>query len=192
MLSSSTFAQSTPTVLFTAAVNSLISPVTPVLTWSSNGVTTCTASSSPTDPKWSGNVATSGSISVGPITDTTTYTITCTSVSDTQAVFSWTAPTLNTDGTVLTNLAGYKLYQGSNGVGTLVATISSPSATSYQLSNLQVGSYTWYLTAYNTESVESGPSNNATKSIVAGASDSKNLTVNVTKKVAPPATLTVK
>lgn len=186
------FAQSTPTVILTVSTNGTISPVTPTLTWSSNGVTTCTASSSPIDAKWSGTVAVSGSLAVGPITVSTTYTITCSSVADNQATFSWTAPTLNTDGTVLTNLAGYKLYQGSNGVGTLVATITSASATTYQLTNLAVGSYSWYLTAYNSSSIESSPSNNATKSIVAAGTATDSKLVSVSKKPAAPQAVTVR
>lgn len=189
---SESYGQSTPTVILNSSVDGAISPVTPTLTWSSSGVSSCTASSSPTDGKWSGSVATSGSLAVGPITTTTTYTLTCSSPTDTTATFAWTAPTTNTDGTVLTDLAGFRLYSGANGVGSLVASITSPSATSYQLTNLQVGNYSWYLTAYNASNIESGPSNNATKSIVAGASVAQNVTVNITKKSAPPTSLTVK
>ena len=185
------YGQSTPTVILNSSVDSNISPVTPTLTWSSNGVTSCTASSSPTDPKWSGTVATSGSLAVGPITTTTVYTLTCSSITDTNATFSWSPPTTNTDGTPLTDLAGFKLYSGANGVGTLVTTITSPSATSYQLTGLAVGNYSWYLTAYNSSNIESGPSNNATKSIVAGGSAAQNVTVQITKKSAPPTKLTV-
>lgn len=186
------YGQSTPTVILNSSVDGPISPVTPTLTWSSSGVDACTASSSPTDGKWSGSVATSGSLAVGPITTTTTYTLTCSSPTDTSATFSWSAPTTNTDGTVLTDLAGFRLYSGSNGVGSLVTSITSPSATSYQLTGLQVGDYSWYLTAYNSSNVESGPSNNATKSIVASGSAAQSVTVKITKKAAPPTRLTVK
>ena len=186
------FGQSTPTVVLNYSVNSNFSPITPTLTWSSNGVTACTATSSPTDAKWTGSVATSGSLAVGPITVTTIYTLTCTNPTDSTATFSWTAPTLNTDGTNLTDLAGFKLYAGANGTGTLAATINGASTTTYQLTGLSIGTYSWYLTAFNAAGAESGPSNNASKTIFAGTSAAQNVTVQVVKKAAPPANLTVR
>src|SRR5262245_43858840 len=78
-------------------------------------VRSCTASNG-----WSGTTATSGSESVGPITQDTTYTLNCTGASGNavamttlslrEAVLSWQAPRTNVDGSALTNLSGDKIY----------------------------------------------------------------------------------
>lgn len=185
-------AQIAPTLVFTVSVNGTISPVTPTLSWSTNGASVCTAASSPVDAKWNGTVATSGSVVAGPVTSPTTYNLTCASASDTTATLSWVAPSLNTDGTQLTDLAGFKAYEviGTNNV--LTTTMNAPNYTSVPIVNLSVGSHTFFVTAYNSAGVESSPSNQGTKVIVAGTSASKSLLVDVQKKSAPPTTLTVK
>lgn len=59
------------------------------------------------------------------------------------AKLSWTPPTLNSDGTPLTDLAGYKiLYGTAPGNLTNVIDVSDPSATSFTVGNLAPG--TWY------------------------------------------------
>ena len=83
-----------------------------------------------------------------------------------SAALSWVAPTLNTDGTPLTNLAGYRISYGTNpGSLTNVITITSASTTSYEITNLNAG--TWYFTieAYNTAGVDSAPSVSASLTI---------------------------
>jgi hypothetical protein len=60
-----------------------------------------------------------------------------------SASLSWAAPTSNTDGSALTNLAGYKIdYGTSSGALTQTVTISNPAATAYTLQGLAPG--TWY------------------------------------------------
>ncbi len=60
------------TVTITSNPNSGTAPVTPSLTWSSTGASSCTASGG-----WSGTQPTSGNITLPDINTTTTYTITC-------------------------------------------------------------------------------------------------------------------
>ncbi len=67
--------------------------------------------------------------------------------------FIWTAPTTNTDGTPVTNLAGYRLYYGGVKLG---PDIAAPATTLSTSSACQAGSYT--VTAFNTQNVESPPS----------------------------------
>jgi hypothetical protein len=72
---------------------------------------------------------------------------------------SWAAPTQNTDGSVLTDLAGYYLYYGTvGGQLTQVMQLSSPNETSIALSGLSQG--TWYFAAmaYNSSGATSGMS----------------------------------
>ena len=63
----------TPSVTLHASPTSVTSGGTSTLAWSTNDVTSCTASGG-----WSGSVATSGSQSTGAITTPTAYSLTCT------------------------------------------------------------------------------------------------------------------
>ena len=69
-------APATPAVTLTADPASITPGSTATLTWSSQNVSSCTASGG-----WSGSRATSGQQTVGPLTSTTIYTLTCGSVS---------------------------------------------------------------------------------------------------------------
>lgn len=94
------------------------------------------------------------------------FTITVTQAGNGTAVLTWTAPTMNTDGTPLTDLSTFKIYYGTNAsslnlsspdipVGTLTHTVPS------------LGSGTWYfaMTAKNAAGVESMRTNLASKVI---------------------------
>jgi len=60
-----------------------------------------------------------------------------------NAVLSWTAPTLNTDGTALTDLSGYTISYGTSPTAlTQSVSITDPTATSYTITGLAAG--TWY------------------------------------------------
>jgi hypothetical protein len=59
------------------------------------------------------------------------------------ATISWMVPTTNTDGSQLSNLAGYKIDYGNRADSlTQTVTDTDPSATSYTIQGL--GSGTWY------------------------------------------------
>jgi hypothetical protein len=84
-----------------------------------------------------------------------------------SATLAWNAPTQNSDGSSLTDLAGFRVYYGTtSGTYTEAVTISSPYATSYTLSNL-AGDKTYYivLKAYDTANNESAPSAEMKKAI---------------------------
>lgn len=84
------------------------------------------------------------------------------------ALLTWTPPTQNTDGTALTNLAGYKAYWGlAQGNYPNNQQITNSAATSYQVPSLCSGAWFFVVTAYNTAAVESSFSNVATKTIAA-------------------------
>jgi hypothetical protein len=81
-----------------------------------------------------------------------------------STTLSWTAPTENEDGTQLMDLAGYKLYWGTNpGVYTNSVTIDNAGITTYVVDNLAPGTYEFVATAFNASGVESMYSNPATK-----------------------------
>ena len=83
-----------------------------------------------------------------------------------SASLSWTAPTQNTDGTPVTDLAGYHIYFGTS-VGALNSLIDVPGAatTEYEISNLSSGTYYFIVAAYNSLGFESPSSNQASKTI---------------------------
>ena len=87
-------------------------------------------------------------------------------VSSGTASLTWTAPTTNTDGSALTNLAGYHIYYGTSpaALSTMID-VANPGTTTYSVSSL--GSGTWYfaVNAYTTGGVDSVLSNTSSKSI---------------------------
>jgi hypothetical protein len=78
----------------------------------------------------------------------------------------WVAPTANTDGTPLTDLAGFTINYG-NSPSALTQTISvaNAMATTYTVQGLAAG--TWYFTvaAYTSVGTQSAPSDVASKTI---------------------------
>ncbi|MEX0708210.1 MAG: putative Ig domain-containing protein, partial [Woeseia sp.] len=83
-----------------------------------------------------------------------------------SATLSWTPPMENTDGTALTDLAGYRIYWGQTaGNYPNSVSINNPGITTYVIENLASGSYTFVATSFNTDGVESGYSAPATKTV---------------------------
>ncbi|MGQ0430458.1 MAG: putative Ig domain-containing protein [Gammaproteobacteria bacterium] len=83
-----------------------------------------------------------------------------------RATLSWEAPTQRTDGSPLTNLAGFKLYYGTN-AGNLsnVKQVPDAGARSDVIDNLTVGTWYFAASAYDTAGLESARSNVASKTI---------------------------
>jgi hypothetical protein len=94
------------------------------------------------------------------------FSITVTQAASGSVTLSWVAPTQNTDGSPLTNLAGFHIYYGTS-AGNLSQSvqIANPSLTTYVLSNLAAG--TWYFSVndFTTANVESAVSNVASTTI---------------------------
>jgi hypothetical protein len=79
---------------------------------------------------------------------------------------SWAAPTENTDGTPVTDLAGYHIYFGTNPAElTLWASVGGAASTTYVVADLPSGSYYFSVAAYNSAGVDSGQSNLANETI---------------------------
>jgi hypothetical protein len=79
---------------------------------------------------------------------------------------SWAAPTENTDGTPVTDLAGYHIYYGMNPAElTLWASIAGAGSTTYVVGDLPSGTYYFSVVAYNSAGVDSGQSNLANETI---------------------------
>ncbi|HEY3515780.1 MAG TPA: putative Ig domain-containing protein, partial [Gammaproteobacteria bacterium] len=94
------------------------------------------------------------------------FSLTVQAISFGSATLSWVPPTTNTDGSPLTNLAGYKVYWGpSPGNYPNSTTLANPGLTSYVVSNLSPGTYYFVATAYNSAGVESAFSGVGSKTI---------------------------
>ena len=88
-------------------------------------------------------------------------------VNEGSVTLSWTAPTENTDGTPLTDLAGYKIYYGPDpGNYDFIFDIPDPLAITTIVEGLAPGTYRFVGTAYNTAGIESVYSNEITKQVV--------------------------
>lgn len=140
------------------------------LSWDASDASSCTASGG-----WSGDQPTSGSFTVGPISASTTYQLSCTGPSGTamgmvtvqvvDKVLRWQAPTQNVDGTPLTDLAGYVIYWGTDSRNYIGShTINSPAVTEWE-ATMAPGSYYFAMTAFDSENNESGYSNEVLKII---------------------------
>ncbi len=101
--------------------------------------------------------ATSGGVSA-------TAALTVTAITTGSATLSWNAPTTNTDGTPLTDLAGYKVHMGTSS-GNYTTVVDIGNVTTYAVSNLAPGTYYFVVTAYDSSSNESNFSNEASKTI---------------------------
>lgn len=74
-------------------------------------------------------------------------------------LMSWTPPTTNSDGSALTNLAGYFVRCGRTATAPVIPImITVPAATSWRVTNLASGTWHCAVWAFNNEGVESGPS----------------------------------
>lgn len=94
------------------------------------------------------------------------FSITVTSVANGAVELSWTAPTENVDGSPLTDLAGYKIYWGTQpGEFTNSVTIDNPAVVTYVLENLVPATYYFVATAFNSEGAESDPSDTTSLTI---------------------------
>jgi hypothetical protein len=94
------------------------------------------------------------------------FGITVRNVTVGTAELTWVAPTLNTDGSPLTNLAGFKVYYWKDGVGETVLDLPDPLLTSMVIEQLSAGTWYFQMTAYNTNNVESARTGSVFKTIL--------------------------
>lgn len=128
---------------------------------------------------WTGGKGGAGSETLPTITSSATYSLACTWGFG-SATLSWTAPTQNTDGTALTDLAAYKFYYGtSSGDYSDMVRVDNPGITTYVIDNLAPATYYFVATATNDAGIESRFSNEVTKAVSGGdVSESVTITIN--------------
>ena len=171
-----TVAAPAPTLSFSASPDSVAQNDSTTLSWSSTDATSCVASGD-----WSGNKGTSGSESTGSLTIDGQYILTCSGAggsvnesvnvtvvlsSNGTALVSWTPPTENTDGSTLTDLAGYKIHYGASpGNYTHTEVINDPGITSFMVENLASADWYFAVTSFNSSDIESSYSTEVSKTI---------------------------
>jgi len=82
------------------------------------------------------------------------------------ATLSWVAPTTNTNGTPLTDLAGFIINYGTSPKGlTSTINVANASATGYTVQNLAAGTWYFSVVVYAADGTQSAPSDVASKTI---------------------------
>ena len=82
------------------------------------------------------------------------------------AALYWEPPTTNTDGSALTNLAGYRIAYGTSATQlTQTIQLANPGLSSYVVENLAPGTYYFAVRAYTSKGAESADSNVVPKSV---------------------------
>ncbi len=84
-----------------------------------------------------------------------------------SVTLSWNPPTQNTDGTALTNLAGYKVYWGTDqNEYTNSVDVNNPGIATYVIEQLTPATWYFAVTSVNSAGAESSYSNVASKQIL--------------------------
>lgn len=148
-------AQTAGTITFNSTSNTGVGSVTTTLTWSTTPVAaSCVATG---DPAWAGAKAASGTQTLTGITKSATLNLQC-SWGKADLTVRWEAPTKNTDGTSLTDLAGFKVYWTGTG-GSFSSYLPGASLTSALITPTTAGTYSFSVTAANANGIESDKSN---------------------------------
>jgi hypothetical protein len=104
----------------------------------------------PTDQVWAKTTAVPAGTWV--LASTLTFATSAPPAINSTAVLKWTAPTQNVNGTALTNLASYNIYEGTSAATVAkVANVLAP-ATTYTVTGLTPGTYYFTVTAVNSAS----------------------------------------
>jgi len=147
--------------------NPLTYSITGAPAWATFSTTTGRLQGTPT----AANVGTYSNIVIKVSDGTATtslaaFNVTVVAVSSGSATLSWTPPTTNSNGTPLTNLAGYRVRWGqSAGNYSNSTTLNNAGLTSYVVGNLGPGTYYFVVTAVNSAGTESQFSNMASKTV---------------------------
>lgn len=161
------------TVTLTASAQTVRPGSSVTLQWNAESASQCTASGD-----WLGPQPTAGQLTISAIDGDRTFSLSCGTgtssalASVTVAVdrpkLEWIAPTEDVDGDPLLNLAGYRVYWGTeSGRYTESVTIEDPGATEWDLL-LPAGNYYIAMSALSADAEESELSNEIIKTIVGG------------------------
>ncbi len=94
------------------------------------------------------------------------FSISVTQIAVGSATLSWVPPTTNDDGSVLTDLAGYRIRYGRSSTNLdQSVSISNSAINSFAIDNLSPGTWFFAVVTVNSQGTESSPSNVASKTI---------------------------
>ncbi len=139
------------------------------LHWSAEHADSCEATGA-----WSGARTASGSEEIGPLTSSSTFSLSCSNAAGNaismvtvgvpaQLTLNWVAPTENVDGSTLDDLSHYRVYYGAASRDyTEQVDVSDPGATSVSIA-VAPGSYFVAMTAIDAAGNESALSNEVEK-----------------------------
>ena len=122
-------------------------------------------------PPGAGDVGTYGNIRISVSDGASTaalapFSIAVVGIASGSATLTWQPPTTRTDGSTLTNLAGYRVLWGTaRGNYPSSVRITNPGVTSYVVENLAPATYYFVVVAVDANGLESGNSNEASKTI---------------------------
>jgi hypothetical protein len=110
--------------------------------------------------------STAGTSSSGGTTATTGAGVTQTGSTTGMATLSWVAPTLNTNGTAVTDLTSYTIYYGTSSTA-LTQSVNVPggTSTSYVVSSLSAGTWFFAVAANASDGTQSAKSTIGSKTI---------------------------
>lgn len=135
--------------------------------WASFDTTTGALAGTPT----SSDVGTYANITIRvtdgkATTSLAAFTVTVNQISTGSATLSWTPPTQNTDGSTLSNLAGYRVHYGtSSSALTTTLQVANPGIASLVVDNLAPATWFFSVRAYSASGAESDNSNIVSKTI---------------------------
>jgi hypothetical protein len=94
------------------------------------------------------------------------FAITVNAPANGSATLSWTPPSENTDGSTLSNLAGFRIQYGTSATAlTQTVQISNPGVVTYVVTGLNSGNWYFAIRAYDSVGAESANSNVVSKTI---------------------------
>jgi Putative Ig domain len=95
------------------------------------------------------------------------FTVTVNQIATGNITVDWTPPTENVDGSVLTNLAGYRMHYGTSvNDMTHYVEMKNPGLTSYVVENLPAGTWYFGMFSYSTANIESAMSGVASATVL--------------------------
>jgi hypothetical protein len=128
--------------------------------WATFNATSGTLSGTPTEAE----VGTYANIKIS-VSDAKTsvalpaFTVAVNQVSSGNVVLDWMPPTENTDGSVLTGLAGYTVHYGTSPTAlTKVIKVTNPGLTNYVVDDLSSGTWYFAVSSYTSSGTESSNS----------------------------------
>jgi Putative Ig domain len=135
--------------------------------WATFSTTTGQLSGTPTAAQIGTYSGISISVSDGQASATLpAFPIAVTQVGTGSATLSWVPPTENTDGTALTNLAGYRIYYGTNAADlSRKVQVAGTGVASYLIDNLSPSTWYFAVKAYTAANIESDLSSIVSKNI---------------------------